>query len=426
MITATKYKTYSKYKPSGIDWLGDIPAGWEECKLKYLSWAIEDGGTPSRSEADNFDGDINWLVVDDIKDEINETKEKISEKGYKESNAKIWDVGDIIISFGATIGEVGIANIPLTTKQGIAGIKVNEKIFTKYLFYTLKILKDYLNAISVGTTIFEIRPPKLKQIIFPFPEKTVQKSIADFLDRETAKIDEMVAKKQKMIDLLKEKRQALITHAVTKGIDTKAKMKPSGIDWLGDIPEGWKVKRLNYLLKNVVDKATDDDKSDLIIALENIESWSGKFVSPENQKSPEGDLKKFIAGDVLFGKLRPYLAKAMITERDGLCVGEALVFRTNKFLINKFLLHRILTADFINYIDSSTQGAKMPRAEWEFIKTLQVAYPSREEQQKIIDYIDRETAKINEMMKKVEMQIEKLQEYRQALITNAVTGKIKI
>jgi restriction endonuclease S subunit len=259
-----------------------------------------------------------------------------------------------------------------------------------------------------------------------YPEIDEQKEIVAFLDRETAKIDEMVAKKQKMMELLKEKRQALITNAVTKGLYPKVKMKPSGIDWLGDIPDEWEVKRLNYLISNIVDKAADTSENNFIVALENLESWTGNLLSPKDQKLPEGDLKTFSEGDVLFGKLRPYLAKALLAEQKGLCVGEALVFRTKKELLNKFLIYRILTKEFINYIDSSTQGAKMPRAEWEFIKTLQIAYPSIENQKRIVDHIERETARIDEMMKKVEMQIEKLQEYRQALITSAVTGKIMV
>ena len=167
-------------------------------------------------------------------------------------------------------------------------------------------------------------------------------------------------------------------------------------------------------------------ESNFIVALENIESWTGNLLLPYDQKMPEGDLKRFSKGDVLFGKLRPYLAKALLAEQSGLCVGEALVFRPKKQLLNTFLMYRILTKDFINYIDGSTQGAKMPRAEWEFIKTLQIAYPSIENQKKIVDYIDSEVAKNDKVMKKVETQIEKLKEYRQALITNAVTGKIMV
>jgi len=418
MTTATKYKTYPTYKPSGIDWLGDIPADWEAKRLRFLV-SLQKGRKPEEN-TESING-LPYLTMDYLRGQEEPTK-------YEPAiESVVIDEGDILLLWdGANAGEFvnGVGGILSSTMARVSFDK--HKVNSRFYRYFLQSFEKKLREMTIGMGIPHVSGDIVKDCITPIPSDTEQKSIVDFLDRETAKIDEMVAIKQKMIDLLKEKRQALITHAVTKGLDPKAKMKPSGIDWLGDIPEGWEVMRLNYLLKNVVDKATDDDKSDLVVALENIESWSGKFISPENQKPPEGDLKKFVAGDVLFGKLRPYLAKAMITGQDGLCVGETLVFRTNKLLINKFLLHRILTADFINYVDSSTQGAKMPRAEWEFIKTLQVAYPSREEQQKIVDHIDRETAKIDDMMKKVEMQIVKLQEYRQALITSAVTGKIMV
>jgi restriction endonuclease S subunit len=193
------------------------------------------------------------------------------------------------------------------------------------------------------------------------------------------------------------------------------------VKWLGEVPKGWELKRLNYLMSNVVAKNTESTNDEQIIALENIEGWTGRLIEPENQKRPEGDLKVFAAGDLLFGKLRPYLAKATIASNNGLCVGEVLVLRVEDKLDNRFLLYRILTKDLIEYIDASTQGAKMPRAEWEFIKTLPIAFPDASQQRVIANFLDRKTALIDDVIAKKQKLIELLKEKRQALITQAVT-----
>ena len=430
MATTTKYKPYPKMKPAGVDWIGKIPDEWDAKRVRYVLNSVGGNGFPEELQG-RLEGDYPFYKVSDINGEkifLEKSNNYVDRADVLENNWKVVPKGSIVTAkIGAALS---LNHRKITTKDSLIdnnmlGLSLkSEKFDSNYVYYLFKVI-DMDWFVNPGA-VPSVNIGQFIDTFLPFPQKEEQKTIVVFLDRETVKIDNVVAKKQKLIELLKEKRQALITHAVTKGLDPKAKMKPSCIDWLGSIPEKWGVKRLNYLAKNVVDKATDTDENKFIIALENIESWTGRLLLPENQKVPEGDLKRFSAGDVLFGKLRPYLAKATLTNQRGLCVGEALVFRANEFLINKFLLYRILATDFIRYVDGSTQGAKMPRAEWEFIKTLEVAYPSRNEQQKIIDYVDSETGKIDEIIKKVATQIEKLQEYRQALISNAVTGKIKV
>ena len=127
-------KRYDSYKDSGVEWIGEIPSGWGIKKFKHFIKEIGDGGTPSRSEEDNFGGEINWIVVSDIKERITSTKETLSQKGFNSSSTKLWDVGDVIISLGGTIGKVGILGIPSTTKQGICGMKPNQTTTNKYVF----------------------------------------------------------------------------------------------------------------------------------------------------------------------------------------------------------------------------------------------------------------------------------------------------
>ena len=199
-----------------------------------------------------------------------------------------------------------------------------------------------------------------------------------------------------------------------------AKYKDSGIEWLGEIPEEWEVLRLKYSAA-LINKKVDGSSSELpYIGLENIESWTGKPVNGTEASKSEGQSNLFKSGDVLFGKLRPYLAKVFYPKNDGICTGELLILRPNE-VVGDFLFYYLLARDFIMIVDSSTYGAKMPRANWDFIGNLPSLIPSLEEQRSIAFFLDRETEHIDSLIAKKQRQIELLQEKRSALISHAVT-----
>jgi len=164
---------------------------WPEVRLEEVIFDIKDGGTPSRKKEEYFNGDINWCIVKDIKSEIWETKEKISELGLRNSSAKVWPINSIIISLGASIGHVGIAKIPVATKQGLSGIVVDpKKIIPEYLFYVLSNRTEEIQNLATGTTIKEVRPSKFKKLFkLPLPTLKVQKQIILNLKREEKKIE---------------------------------------------------------------------------------------------------------------------------------------------------------------------------------------------------------------------------------------------
>jgi type I restriction enzyme S subunit len=192
------------------------------------------------------------------------------------------------------------------------------------------------------------------------------------------------------------------------------------VSWLGAIPEHWEIRRFKYSA-DLINTKIDGASSDLpYTGLEHIESWTGKRISQNGDAISEGQANLYARGDVLFGKLRPYLAKAYAAEIDGICTGELLVLRP-KAVKQKFLLDYVLNPDFIAVVDSSTYGAKMPRANWDFIGNLPALIPPSDEQQAITTYLDRETARIDTLIEKKQRQIELLQEKRSALISHAVT-----
>jgi len=196
--------------------------------------------------------------------------------------------------------------------------------------------------------------------------------------------------------------------------------KPSGVKWLGDVPEHWEVRRLKYSA-NLINQRVDGSASDLpYTGLEHIESWTGKRIAPNGEVSSEGQASLYARGDVLFGKLRPYLAKAHGADAGGVCTSELLVLRP-RAVRQQFLVYYLLNPDVISIVDSSTYGAKMPRANWDFIGNLPVLIPPRDEQRAIAAFLDREAARVDALIENKQRQIELLQEKRSALISHAVT-----
>lgn len=192
--------------------------------------------------------------------------------------------------------------------------------------------------------------------------------------------------------------------------------KNSGVEWVGKIPSHWGLKKLKYLAPLISEKATEKTNP---IALEHIQSWTGKLISTDSMF--EGDGTKFKAGDILFGKLRPYLAKVYLTNADGEAIGDFHVMRPINSSYGKFLKSLMLTTDYISTVDASTYGAKMPRASWDFTSNIQLPFCSEAEAEKIANFLDHETAKIDTLITKQEKLIELLKEKRQAVISHAVT-----
>ena len=196
--------------------------------------------------------------------------------------------------------------------------------------------------------------------------------------------------------------------------------RDSGVEWLGKVPEGWNTERLKYCATLINEKVDGRESNLQYTGLENIESWTGRLIPSEEISTSEGQSNIYEPEDVLFGKLRPYLAKVLSAKEHGICTGELLVLRP-KDVSQEYLFRYMLARDFISIVDSSTYGAKMPRASWDFIGDLPVLLPTEAEQRAIAAFLDSETGRIDTLIEKKERQIKLLQEKRAALISHAVT-----
>ena len=226
---------------------------------------------------------------------------------------------------------------------------------------------------------------------------------------------------------LEEKQQASMKQAVRHCPSPHMRLKPSGIQWLGEIPEDWAVDRLKSNVSNVNDSTRKRRDSEPYIALEHVESWTGKVHDADGEVSFDSQVKRFQPGDVLFGKLRPYLAKVTSPNADGVCVGEFLVLRTDQSRLTASYLERLMRSKpVIDTIDAATFGAKMPRADWDFIGNLQQPVPPIADQIAIGEYLDELTSEIDAAIERARCQIELLEEYRTSLIADVITGKLDV
>jgi len=426
----SKYKRYERYKDSGVEWIGEIPEHWEINKLKRLSNIIT-GNTPPKSEEENYDDEgIPWVKPDNIQDDgtISETKERLSVIGLQK--ARLIPKSSAIVCCIGTVGKVGFTQEDCTTNQQINSIIFERPSIwnNKYGFYCLCSSKNEHEKYSNKVVVSILNKTQQGNILMPVPSLKEQKAIASFLDQKTAEIDDLIADKEKLIELLQEKRQVIITEAVTKGLNPNVKMKDSGIEWIGEMPQHWNLRRIKYLanIRNV--KASDSDIDKPYIGLENIESKTGKLLINENNGHQLiGETANiFRKGDVLFGKLRPYLAKCIIADFDGRCTSELLVLKTTSYILPEYLHFIMLSPKFIDVVNSSTYGAKMPRTSWDFIGNLRIPLPSIKEQEEIVEYLTQFINRIDDLISDINIQIQKLKEYRQALISEAVTGKIDV
>ncbi|MFO2857351.1 restriction endonuclease subunit S [Legionella pneumophila serogroup 1] len=413
------YLAYKQYQEVKDSWFGKIPSSWNVKRLKYYTQLI--------NQKTNFEyTDLPYIGLEHI--------EPWTGNRIHDDNA---ECDGIVCQFKPNdilFGKLRpyLAKVYLTNEDGCVStealvIRPNDQVHPKYLQYFM-LSPEFIHVINSAT--YGVKMPRanwetIGNQIMLCPSIKEQTGIISFLEKKISDIDTLITKKQKLIQLLEEKRSALISQVVTKGLDPNEPMNDSGVNWLGKIPDGWDLKRIKFYVRSINKKIHYENTKLPYIGLENIESWTGKKIEDDSVTS-EGVVCCFEANDVLFGKLRPYLAKTYLAKSDGTCSTEFLVFRPCAYVDPKYLQYFLLSPKFIDTVNASTYGAKMPRANWEFIANLYLTCPSLLVQKQIIQFLNDETVKIDLIKTKIKDAIERLKEYRAALITNAVTGKIAL
>lgn len=409
-------KKHEQYKNSGVEWLGEVPVHWEVKKFKHIF--------SEKKKTTNISlpcGSISFGKV------IYKDDEKIPESTKR--SYQVLSKGDFLINplnlnYDLISLRIALSDKDVVVSSGYIILNNNLKLNKDYFKWLLHVF-DVVFMKTLGSGVRQtLSFTHISNCELVFPSLDEQNEIANFLDDKTDKIDQAIAIKQKQIELLKERRQILIHKAVTRGLNENVKLKDSGVEWIGEIPEHWEVKRLKYIANLVSDKMLSKGNPLSYIGMENIESWTGNYVATNSET--EGLASYFKKGDILFGKLRPYLAKVHLAKDEGICTTEFLVYRNSNEIFNWYLHLLMLSFEFINLIDSSTYGSKMPRANSDFIGNQLIPIPLKEEQTEIAKFIETATTKIATAISLKEREIEKMKEYKMSLIDGVVTGKVRV
>lgn len=428
------FPRYEKYKDSGVEWLGEVPEEWTVASLKH-GYSIIGGSTP-KSDSDTFwDGDIVWVTPADLSKlpglEVADSARKITQAGLDSCGTSLVPSGSVILSTRAPIGTLGIAAKSLCTNQGCKALVPQGGQNSRYCVYLLLVSTGELNILGRGTTFLELSGDALGKFPFPIPPLPEQRTIAAFLDHETGKIDALVAEQEKLIGLLKEKRQAVISHAVTKGLDPNARMKDSGVEWLGEVPEGWEVVRLG----NLFFEANESGNDDLPILQVSIhhgvsdreldESEMDRKVARSEDRSK---YKRVQPGDLAYNMMRAWQGGFGTVTVPGQISPAYIVARPKKHIVTEFVEHVLRTPRAVEEMRRFSRGVTdfRLRLYWDEFKNIRIAVPPLEEAEKICGHIHRITVRYDSLRNSSEQSIALLQERRTALISAAVTGKIDV
>ena len=438
---------YDSYKDSGVKWLGEIPSHWEAVPLKKCFCESETGLWGEDPLNDDSDSICIRVADFDYKKGIISSKELTPRHYSFLPIKKKLQKGDLLLekSGGDDIYPVGrvvrfnLEGINATCSNFIQKLRTCPSINSNYLFYLFfsmyskKVNGLYYNQ-TTGIQNLKIKE-FLSQVIF-LPNKKEQEAIANYLDSATSKIDEAIAQQQKMIDLLNERKQIIINNAVTKGLDHNVKMKPSGIDWIGDIPEHWEIKPLKYCAKTNSGSTprSISGKGNPIATIKWVRTTDLKnnhvcdtteYLTPDEMKSascpllPKGTvLISMYGGEGSFGKLGMLDVEATINQ--ALCSINCFDGIMSEFI---FFYLQAIHPLWMKYAASTR---KDPNLNQETIKNIGVVLPPLSEQDLIVNEISLHLNKIDTILSNIIKQISLLQERKQIIISDVVTGKVKV
>ena len=411
----SQLKTYPKYKDSGIEWVGEIPKEWEINKLKRLL-EVKNG-------KEIIDGNLKGKKTFNVYG---------SGGVFKTTNYFLYDGESVLFGRKGTLGKPMFIKGKFWTVDTMYYTDIYDNAVPKYIYYILTFYPWKL--IATKTALPSIVGTDVENSLICIPEKSEQLKIARFLDKKTSEIDALIADKERLIELLEEKRQAVITETVTKGLDPDVKMKDSGIEWIGEIPEHWEVTKIKYQselnMKSLSDK-TNPGQEITYIDIGSVDS-NGNIIEKETMKfkeAPSRARRIVKEGDTIVSTVRTYLqAITMIDQTTSGCIVSTgfAVLSPKKSVVDEYFGLYFRSTPVLDRIISISKGINYPAINSSDLAQLEFIYPPYNEQEKIVKRINKKLKEMEIITSKIENQIQKLKEYRESLIYEAVTGKIDV
>ena len=429
--TTPKRRRYPAYKPSGVEWLGEIPHGWKLKRLKYVA-------PTSTARLDHKPDALPYVGLEQIESQTGRLLMDTPVENV-ESTVGVFGKGDVLFGklrpYLAKVVHVGFDGVCTTE---ILVLKPRQEVDGRFIFFLL--LSDgfisLVNSMTFGAKMPRASSEQVGNIVAPLPPLPEQRAIAAYLDRETASIDALIARKQRLISLLQEKRTALISHAVTRSLDASAPLKPSGVEWLGEIPAHWEVKRLKQVCKKSALYGANEAATNYVE--EGVRFLRTSDIDDDGKLRNNGAVymeRDLIAdylledGDLLLSRSGTLGRSFVYREKaHGQCAyaGYLVCFRLNARMIPEFAFYFTKSREFADWLSLSVIQATIGNVNGQKFANVAIPTPPILEQRAIAAYLDRETAKIDILIAKIRQHIAKLQEYRTAVISAAVTGKIDV
>ncbi len=441
---------YPRYRPSGVEWLGDVPEHWELVQLGRLGSFFKGGGS---TKEDEVEGGVPCIRYGDLYTQhqylIRQSRAGIAE--VSASRYKRLRYGDLLFAgSGETIEEIGKSAVnliegPAYCGGDVIGFRPDVEIDATFFGYAADSSPAVYQKACMGrgVTVMHIYGRELKHLLTSLPPLQEQRAIAAFLDREIAKVDTLVAKNHQLIERLTEYRVALITRTVTKGLppdvaesegfDPSPRLKPSGVEWLGDVPEHWQFKRLKFVASTndeSLSETEDPLRTITYVDIGSVDSTVGVVQTEEMvfEDAPSRARRLVRDGDTIISTVRTYLrAIAPICDPPPeMVVSTGFAVIRPRGLDSRFATWALREHGFVQEIVARSTGVSYPAINAVEIENLPIPSPPPVEQQAIAAFLDCETELIDALSSRVEAAIERLAEYRTALITAAVTGKIDV
>lgn len=404
-------KKERKMRDSGIPWIGEVPEGWEFSKIKYHCTMKSGDNITALDISDN--GEYPVYGGNGLRGFY---------KIYNKNGNHI-----LIGRQGALVGNVHLVNGKFWATDHAVIVTLKNDVFINYFFRMLESMN--LNQYAFDTAAQPgLSVSRIMNLNIVLPNLKEQHRIADFLGSKCSEIDTLIEHLRARMESAKEYKKAVITEAVTKGLDKDAKMKDSGVEWIGEIPDGWKVVRFKHIA-SIKSNLVQPDKYMKYpqIAPDNIEKDTGRLLSHQTveESGVISGNHLFYRGQILYSKIRPNLNKLTVAPFDGLCSAD--MYPIESKLPTLFMVYSMLSTYFVSQVSLIIQDrVKMPKINQEELGEIKVAVPSQQEMLTIADYLDSKCSEIDALLQNYEYQIATLEEYKKSLIYEYVTGKKEV
>ena len=423
-----------KLKDSGVEWIGEIPEEWELRRWKYVLSERKEKNDPIIT---------NFILSLSVENGVFPYSEKTGggNKAKEDLSAyKVARPNDIVMnSMNILAGAVGLSSwLGAVSPVYYTYYSDNDRADINYYCYLFQSEQFQRSLLGLGNGILikesgngklntirmRIPSEKLNRLLIPIPPISEQQRIAKFLDEKTAIIDDIITDTKQTIAELKSYKQSLISEIVTNGINKDVKMVSTEIDWIDEIPEGWEVAKIKNISK-LRNEKTSYERGQNFLALEKMVSYKPGYIDllTEVENGRQQVIKQ---GDIVFSKLRPYLAKVALADFDGHGTGELLVFNDIK-IKRKLFMYKLISEQILQPVRGTSYGVKMPRANPEFKLSLPISFPiSLSEQSEIVNYLDQKTSQIDTLIIEKENLISEYEYYKKSMIYEYVTGKKQV